>query len=783
MKKIKLLTSFLVILLGSMACSLIGTKGTPGANQPPSATSLPTLPAEPVANFPAISGEITFASDRGGKWQVLDMYADGSHETSLTANFGEFSFPAWSPDGMTLAMRVETGSGNGIATMPVTQSGSDLAGLQPTPINSMFSDAPSWSPDGSQILYIASESSGWQFMIYNLADKSVRQLTGMSMWARDPRWSPDGQKIVFSDDVNNNGNSDIYIINIDGSGPTRLTSNPYYEGSPNWSPDGSQIVYSAAPDKDSSLYIMNADGSNPQQLTSDPGNAFDAAWSPDGTRIAFTSTRNENNDGNYEIYVIDLANKVEMRLTNNHSTDRFPTWRPKSQAVGQEACSSTGTFLADVSIPPGTRFAAQASATRVWRVQNNGVCTWTPNAFRLRFTGGDLLGAPVVIPMPGAIQPGASVDIPVPFTSPVDPGTHQGTWQLWDAASQPVRDQNGNPLDLSINIEVLPAGTQVLSSRLYFLAGAEGQKQVWRMEPDGHTTAQLTNEAQDISRFEVNPLDGRLALITNHQLVLLNPADGSRQVLVAGDEQSSPWRPAWSNDGSQLAYGMEGIHILDMASNQDRLILPDNPVMNPSERRVYSPVTWSPDDSKLAVSIGYWEWGGLGIVSTADGALLSEFEFGETQTWSRDSQTFYSAHASEPGMIETVPGLFSISASPGATLQELVSGNLTWWPWQTQDLRLDYFIGTPDPTNNGQYSISLVSTDADGKSNLQMLRKDLLYLTPSGFSDAAWLPDGSGIVARLFHIPSQTSELLLIPVQDAPSTFLLPDASNLRFGK
>jgi Tol biopolymer transport system component len=39
------------------------------------------------------------------------------------------------------------------------------------------------------------------------------------------------------------------------------------------------------------FYVMNADGSEPTRLTHNQADDFGAVWSPDGTRIAFTSTR------------------------------------------------------------------------------------------------------------------------------------------------------------------------------------------------------------------------------------------------------------------------------------------------------------------------------------------------------------------------------------------------------------------------------------------------------------------------------------------------------------
>jgi TolB protein len=783
MKKIRIISFVLAIVMVTVACGL--PQGTPTVTSAPP-TDLPqaTLPPEPVFNFPAVDGEIVFSSFDENLSRVMVMNADGSDQTDLTSDFGEYSYPAWSPDGQRLAMRIDFGTGNGIAIMDVQGTTNDLSGTLPVAISTAFSDAPDWSPDGSQLVFMSSGFTGWDLNRYAVDSANLVQIPGVSNWLRDPKWSPDGQKILFGADVGNNGNSDIYLVNLDGSGLTQLTFNPFYEGSPNWSPDGLRIVFSADANENQDLFTMNLDGSGLMQLTNDPADEFDAAWSPDGTRIAFVSTRNDSNFGNnYEIYVINADGSAEMRLTYNQANDRWPDWRPGSTATGQPACLSQAAASADVTIPAGTRFATPTTFTKVWRLVNTGQCTFTPNAFRLRFVGGDLMGAPAAIPMPGAILPGSSVDISAQFTSPSVPGIYTSNWQLLDAAGLPVPDSTGAPLNFTVNIEVLAAAANILPAPLFYLRGEEDARQIWRMEPDGFTLTQLTQESAGVSGFEVNPVDNRLAYVSDYQLILLDPVNANRQILVAGNENDSPYRPVFSNDGAYLAYGLGGIHIYTLASGEDRLILPNNDIMTPSERRHFSPDSWSPDDSKLSVSIGYWEWGGSGIISTSDGSLLSEFEYADSDAWSTDSQTYFSARASEPGMMSTVPGLYIINASLNASEQTLIPDTFIWWPHQGADGRLVFFQGTPDPITPSQYNISLMGPSAEAVGQWQVLRSNILHLTAGGFPEAVWSPDGNFLAARLFHVPGKTSEVILLSLQDAPNLYLMQDGTNLRFGR
>jgi Tol biopolymer transport system component len=100
-----------------------------------------------------------------------------------------------------------------------------------------------------------------------------------------PAWSPDGTKIAFSS--YRDGDSKIYVMNADGSQETNLTNKHYtslsryrddhypaLDSSPSWSPDGTKIAFSggrlrftAGRYGDVDIWVINADGSSPTRLT------------------------------------------------------------------------------------------------------------------------------------------------------------------------------------------------------------------------------------------------------------------------------------------------------------------------------------------------------------------------------------------------------------------------------------------------------------------------------------------------------------------------------------
>ncbi|MFC1539731.1 SBBP repeat-containing protein, partial [Candidatus Latescibacterota bacterium] len=131
--------------------------------------------------------------------------------------------------------------------------------------------------------------------------------------------------IVYNSD--RDGNSEIYVINPDGSNQTRLTNNSVSDSQPSWSPDGTKIVFNSSRDGNDEIYIMDADGSNQINLTNNTANEFDPTWSPDGTKIAY-STEPVGDFMNYEIYVMNTDGSNQIRLTNNSLFDYSPSWSP-----------------------------------------------------------------------------------------------------------------------------------------------------------------------------------------------------------------------------------------------------------------------------------------------------------------------------------------------------------------------------------------------------------------------------------------------------------------------
>ncbi|MCB9451313.1 MAG: PD40 domain-containing protein [Anaerolineaceae bacterium] len=295
--------------------------------------------AEAQQTQPPQNGRIAFVSNRSGNDQIYTMNDDGTDIQQIT-------FDGWS------------------------------------------NIDPNWSPDGSRIAYV---SRGSGILSINIIDSDGLNNTTLTNVADvDPNWSPTGDKIAFSRYTDNG--SDIYIINTDGSGLTKVVDghNAAYNIQPTWSPDGTHLLYvyntklsgeprssfkirivDLATGQESTIYAVNTeagpDWSGQQQSeeiliyyngltgsfivrldddgTTLPGIAVttqsdpfvgttsrydrDPSWSPDGTQVVFSTSISGINDGDSDIYVVDIASGTMTNLTpNNDSEEIMPDWQP-----------------------------------------------------------------------------------------------------------------------------------------------------------------------------------------------------------------------------------------------------------------------------------------------------------------------------------------------------------------------------------------------------------------------------------------------------------------------
>lgn len=110
----------------------------------------------------------------------------------------------------------------------------------------------------------------------------------------DPRISPDKSKILygiqFESIEQNKGNRELWVMNIDGSNPTRLTHTPESEQNAVWIDGGKKIAFLAKDGKTMQLFTMNADGSNRNLISKIEKGVDGFCFSNDEKNIVFISS-------------------------------------------------------------------------------------------------------------------------------------------------------------------------------------------------------------------------------------------------------------------------------------------------------------------------------------------------------------------------------------------------------------------------------------------------------------------------------------------------------------
>jgi hypothetical protein len=123
---------------------------------------------------------------------------------------------------------------------------------------------------------------------------------------------------------------------------------------------------------------------------------------------------------------------------------KSPQSQPQPQATPSESDASRvrgyrASLVRDVTLPDGARVRANASLTKVWRLQNSGSAPW-PNGATLGFVGGsDFSAVPTAIP--DGVEPGAVVDITLRCTAPARAGRYVGYWRLIDPRGAPFGER------------------------------------------------------------------------------------------------------------------------------------------------------------------------------------------------------------------------------------------------------------------------------------------------------------------------------------------------------
>ncbi len=221
---------------------------------------------------------------------------------------------------------------------------------------------PSSQESNRLIAFVSTQEGNSEIYVMNADGSGARNISNNPAYDGNPFWSPDGSKIAFESD--RNGSLDVFVMNANGSGLTQLTHDPANDilgASPRaqasgvvvpdvWSPDGSHILFSNDQGGKWTLYVMNADGSDATQLLqAGDSQVGGILWSPDGRQVAYTL---DDASGRGKIVVINIdgthrrtiATADPAKGDNGWLSVGLIAWSQDERSISYEYTTQNGTW-------------------------------------------------------------------------------------------------------------------------------------------------------------------------------------------------------------------------------------------------------------------------------------------------------------------------------------------------------------------------------------------------------------------------------------------------------
>ncbi len=188
-----------------------------------------------------------------------------------------------------------------------------------------------WSPDSESLVFVSDRSGNKDIFLIKSASpnekrlskclrKEIIQLTRTKENEHSPKFSPNGEKIAFI-----RGNGDLWVMDKYGKNERRILkgwATPDYS----WSPDSKWIAFSRDDNEfNTDVFIIPIEGGEPINISQHPDEDIHPVWSQDGRKLAFFSRRIGNT---YDIWFVFLR-KIDDEKTKEE-------WEEEEEALKKE---------------------------------------------------------------------------------------------------------------------------------------------------------------------------------------------------------------------------------------------------------------------------------------------------------------------------------------------------------------------------------------------------------------------------------------------------------------
>jgi len=202
---------------------------------------------------------------------------------------------------------------------------------------------------GQQLLAFRVGSTGEELRStsHRIADMVYEEITGIRgifstriAYITEERGASGGQ--LFS----------LIVADADGANARTIAESTQPLMSPAWSPDGRLIAYVSFEGQQSAIYVQTLRTGTRQIVSRRAGINGAPVFSPDGTKLALTLSLD---DGNLDIYTLDLGSQVINRITTSGSIDTEPAWSADGEWVYFTSDRAGSAQVYRVRAEPGNR--------------------------------------------------------------------------------------------------------------------------------------------------------------------------------------------------------------------------------------------------------------------------------------------------------------------------------------------------------------------------------------------------------------------------------------------
>jgi Tol biopolymer transport system component len=281
-----------------------------------------------------------------------------------------------------------------------------------------------------------------------------------------------------------------------------------------------------------------------------------------------------------------------------------------------------------------------------------------------------------------------------------------------------------------------------------------------RLESRHATPAALPRPSANVSPRPPLHHNGQIVMGIGNSLIAIDPATGHQKIIfssVPGDSSDEIASPAWSPDGTKLAYLRSAeLWVLDTTTGQTRQLTTCHGCNQ------YDYMSWSPDSSRLVFSEPD-QFGSLQLyIIDADGSHTTQLTHfpaalnAMQPTWSPDGThiafTFFSvANVPNQGGVFGAGGI-DVIRPDGTGLAVLLAANgqgPLYPAWSPNGTRIAYLLDPPQPGGSGEYQYQVWLMNSDGSHRTEIFRHNGCCITT--LAGPAWSPDGTRIAAVTFH--------------------------------